>query len=392
MIALVTVIAEGPWPGVVTDTIDEDGFRDAVEIMQAMRRRIDADAASDDDLRRYRIACSTIERVARERDLPCLAVDARALTRLVGAVETIHPPQGPGALTDVADHWIGAIGTDHPLSRLIAQAAEDRAGLVISVQPIADRPVVELPGSDATATADEAQAPRSLPQREVAEAVAAIHEHTMTAVLNDPSSAGRARMRQAVALRAQIVDALRNGGVVPVGMAAPHDVITEVLRELQNEAIPSSFVRLVHMDGSEGAPFPIGARLQPMHTPTRTLRLGLMSIRHMKADPTVNGYWFRNRLVSVSDRTLAETEAFCYRDTLARLPELSAGGIDHIEMLHTGFEPAVIGFYRAVLNYAGTHQFAVTPRYLHRGGEVAGTPWPAIHPQQASVAHDGTQP
>ena len=394
MIAVITAVKPNAWPS--AESPDVHGLRDAAEIMAAMRRRIDADSATGDDQRRYRVAAGTLERLGRalgtEANWPSITLDAVQLHALLGETGTGWPPEQAGPVIESWRAKLDTLGRSHPLTRFLAEAKRVKAGIVISVEPVATADVVELPELPEE-TLGGAAAPRASSQVELADALEALHEGTGVPFADERGGAAQARHTQARALRAQIVDALRRGDVVPVGMAAPHDVITEVLREMQDPTLPAGQLRIIHVDSSEGAPFPLGAAAvrdtgsDLKAGARRSIRLGLMSVRHMSADATVAGYWFRNRLVSVSDRTLAETEAFCYRDTLARLDELVASAVGHIELLHTGFEPAAIGFYRAVLEYNRDRrngaQILVTPRYLH-GREVTGTPWVA---PAGSTAH-----
>jgi hypothetical protein len=361
MIAVLHAVARGPWPG--DPAPDLDGFRDAVEVLLAMRRRVTTETASTDDLRRYRLASAAAERIARQRHQPRLAVDASALATALGAAGTVYPPE---ELPEHLPRWLPRLESSPAVKRFLQDTAGRGEGLVISVQPMAPQDTLvtlralessRLPG----------QGPE---QAEAAEAIERRHADLPPMYADDPR-----RHQQADALCQQIIDGLRHGQPVPIGMTAPHDVITEVLRDLQGPAVPPSFVRLVQVDGSESAPFPLGLPLRPPANGTRTLRLGLMSMRHMDLDEHVSGYWFRNRLVSVADRTFAEIEDFCHCDTLDRLPELSECGINRLEIVHTGFEPAVIGFYRAVAAHVQTQPLAVIPYYARRSGYLQGATW-----------------
>ena len=100
-----------------------------------------------------------------------------------------------------------------------------------------------------------------------------------------------------------------------------------------------------------------------------------MSIRHMAIDAQTRGYWFRNRLVSTSDRTHADTEAFCYAESLKRLDEITSLGVGRLEMVHTGFEPASVGFYRAVLKHTSQRPLIVAPYFYGHGTYAPGTEW-----------------
>ncbi|MFJ8785826.1 hypothetical protein [Streptomyces sp. NPDC102476] len=361
MIAVLHAVAQGPWPG--DPAPDRDGFRDAVEILLAMRRRISAESASTDDLRRYRQASAAAERITRERRPRRLAVDADALATVVESAGTVYTPQ---ELPDQLRVWMPRLEHNPVAAGFLQEVAERGEGLVISVQPMAPD-VRQVPF---TASHASRAARRSDAQPEAADAIERRYEALEPLYADDPS-----RKRQAEALCQQIISALRHGQPVPIGMAAPHDVITEVLRDLQGPDCPPAALRLVQVDGSESAPFPLGLPLRPSPAGDRTLHLGLMSVRHMDLDEYVSGYWFRNRLVSVADRTFAEIENFCYHDTLERLPEMAECGIDRLDIVNTGFEPAVIGFYRAVAAHVQSHPLSVTPYYARGTQYDPGTTW-----------------
>ena len=80
------------------------------------------------------------------------------------------------------------------------------------------------------------------------------------------------------------------------------------------------------------------------------IAVALMSMRHLELDPLVDWAWFRNKEVSQT-RQLAESDEFCFRYSLDQLEGLRAaygGRRVRLSMYHTGFEPAALGFYRAL--------------------------------------------
>jgi len=156
-------------------------------------------------------------------------------------------------------------------------------------------------------------------------------------------------------LRKQIREALQSGEAVTFGNQAPHDVITQVLHEFV--FVPSEMtvrpisLRVAYTDGSEATPFPLFClpQLDSNIVPSENLlRVALMSMRHLELDPEIDFCWFRNREVSRT-RTLAETDQFCFDTTLEQLKDSLQSGDLTIQIFHTGFEPAVIGFYRGVV-------------------------------------------
>ncbi|MGH1554107.1 hypothetical protein ACRAWF_25725 [Streptomyces sp. L7] len=76
--------------------------------------------------------------------------------------------------------------------------------------------------------------------------------------------------------------------------------------------------------------------------------------------------------------------AYCHRDSIPRLHRLAASGVSDLLMHHTGFEPAVIGFYRAVAEVTATTELRVRPFYLAGRGTLSGTPWPALPTETGS--------
>jgi hypothetical protein len=200
-------------------------------------------------------------------------------------------------------------------------------------------------------------------------------------------SSGQKR-RIAEILSRQIRAALTTGEAVTFGNQAPHDVIAEVLHQfvyVPSGELPQPVqLRVIYADGSEAAPFPLFCLAAPPDgTPTgaNPLRVALMSMRHVELDVDIDFCWFRNREVSRT-RTLAETDEFCQTATENQLDESLALGDLALHLYHTGFEPAVIGFYRALvhrlsfLRNSSGPSLVVTPYYFRgREGYQAGSTW-----------------
>ncbi len=201
---------------------------------------------------------------------------------------------------------------------------------------------------------------------------------------------GHRKKRLAATLRSQIREALRTGEPVGFGNEAQHDVIAEVFNELvfvpQGQPVQQLPLRVAYADGSEAQLFPLFclpriAAHQPSIS-TTPLRVALMSMRHLELDPEIDFCWFRNRDVSRT-RTLAETDQFCFDTTMAQLRDSLASGDLVIHLYHTGFEPAVIGFYRGVvqtlvkLRARQSKTTLVVVPFYYRGGTAyqPGTVW-----------------
>ena len=192
-------------------------------------------------------------------------------------------------------------------------------------------------------------------------------------------------------LRKTIRSALLAGEPVTIGNQARNDVITEVMNEFVFQGSRQSSqpieVRVVYADGSEATGFPLYC-LQSRATQalsqesTVPIRISLMSMRHLAMDSEVDICWFRNRDVSRT-RTMAESDAFCFEVTKAQLNDAFSSSELLIHLFHTGFEPAVVGFYRGLVHFLiererqiETPLLTVIPHY-YRGGfkYVAGTAW-----------------
>ena len=102
-----------------------------------------------------------------------------------------------------------------------------------------------------------------------------------------------------------------------------------------------------------------------------------MSIRHVDMDAIVDGAWFRNSKLS-RPRPAGLTDQLAFDTSLRQLYELSPTTPVVIHMYQTGLEPAVVGFYRALVVYLMAHPgtLAVVPHYYGGEGSFAqGTPW-----------------
>jgi hypothetical protein len=143
---------------------------------------------------------------------------------------------------------------------------------------------------------------------------------------------------------------------------APHEIITEALRYFvyftPNDFTGPVYVNIVYSDGSQARPFPFFCLPERMETEMKTLRereilpIGAMSCRHPEMDTTVSHYWFRNFEVSVSGKTNAETDEFCYQRTKEKLSVIRSGNMPiRMALYQTGFQAPLVGFWRAVTEF-----------------------------------------
>jgi hypothetical protein len=108
----------------------------------------------------------------------------------------------------------------------------------------------------------------------------------------------------------------------------------------------------------------------------RELSFTLLSIRHVEMDSVVNGAWLRNARISLR-RPQGLTDQIAYEVSRRQLRLLN-GSPTVIHMYQTGFEPAIMGFYRAVIHHLieRPRSIAIVPHYFTGPGEFAGgTPW-----------------
>lgn len=173
---------------------------------------------------------------------------------------------------------------------------------------------------------------------------------------------------------------------------APHPAITEALHHLAYDQPPAGreTIDVVYSDGSQAEPLPVGVLQLPspedllVFSEQTPLRVSLLSMRHLEMDAIVDMAWFLNQEAS-RPRSLAETEAFCCRRTLAQLDAMKRPAC--LYLYQTGLQPAVVGFCRALVAWLRSHrngppELLVVPQYYHEGngndengGYRAGSAW-----------------
>lgn len=153
----------------------------------------------------------------------------------------------------------------------------------------------------------------------------------------------------------------RSSAMSPSGIH--NRVLTEVLRGYVERAEePPVSVPVVYRDGSKAeADFPfrcldLDDELRPAHELDLSLRLTLLSIRHTEMDPVVDGAWLRNAEVS-RPRPAAQTDDFVFQTSRKQLDVLTQQGSLNVRLhvFQTGLETAVVGFFRAVVEFLRDH-------------------------------------
>ncbi|TAK62946.1 MAG: hypothetical protein EPO24_04600 [Bacteroidetes bacterium] len=170
----------------------------------------------------------------------------------------------------------------------------------------------------------------------------------------------------------------------------PHNIITEVLNEFaysdSGKYKKPIYIQVIYTDGSQGEKLPL--QCLPRHDSKELakllksppLRATLLSMRHLELDDKVDISWFRNREVSKT-RAFSETDQFCYAETKRQLVETRKDGPFVLHLYQTGLQPAVIGFYRALIEELIQRaklppSLAVIPFYHRRkSGYQSGEAW-----------------
>jgi hypothetical protein len=203
--------------------------------------------------------------------------------------------------------------------------------------------------------------------------------------------------RRAVELRfrQQLTDVLAEipaAVVMPSGVS--NSVLTEVLREFVGMTRSRVDAPVAYRDGSRGAPFPLRAvssLSEPPLSECRELRLALISVRHTEMDVEVDGAWLRNTDIS-RPRAAGETDQLAFEISRRQLSQLCAGDPLLIRLYQTGLEPAVVGFYRAVVMQLIERpgSLVVVPMYFRRQSQTHRLRRAADYPQQTYFSQ-GTQ-
>ncbi|OGM56926.1 hypothetical protein A3E46_01160 [Candidatus Woesebacteria bacterium RIFCSPHIGHO2_12_FULL_46_16] len=166
-----------------------------------------------------------------------------------------------------------------------------------------------------------------------------------------------------------------------------NDLIPQVLREFVYGANGNDPVQIdiVYSDGSEARPFPLFC-LRPLAEEAKArivtlpeVKVGLLSARHPELDSLVAFYWFRNQEISET-RAMAQTDEIAYEKSVQLLRRLKKEGGYRISLYQTGFPPAVVGFYRALVDELAADPdsrpwIEVTPCFFLGGEYVQGAPW-----------------
>ena len=147
---------------------------------------------------------------------------------------------------------------------------------------------------------------------------------------------------------------------------------------------PPGQIRVAYGDGSEAPPYPLRC-LQPADLSKEELvvPLSLMSMRHLLLDQSVVRNWLRNREID-QDSTLACGDFYCYQHAVAEFHSLrdtiERGQRLCVNLYHTGYEPAVVGVYRAAVEAIRERGdwLRIVPHYFVDAGFITGPSWPPL--------------
>lgn len=162
-----------------------------------------------------------------------------------------------------------------------------------------------------------------------------------------------------IPLKEQMLEAIRFGQLGRVDFSnQSHNTITELLHEFvyedRLEKSEPTYVGVLYSDGSQARPFPLHCiarrgqiELSALHH-IQPLRVALVSMRHLEMDSLVDMAWILNSDLP-KQQTLADIDTFCYLQTRQQLRDMLADGPLRLYLYQTGFQPAVVGFYRALV-------------------------------------------
>lgn len=133
----------------------------------------------------------------------------------------------------------------------------------------------------------------------------------------------------------------------------PHNVITEVIHEFVFGSGKPMYLPVVYADGSIARPFPIHClkiksdQIKQSIQKLPLILVGEISGRHQEMDHQMQIYFYRNQEISIG-RSSAESDEAAYQKAKEIFARLRKEGIYRIAFHQTGFQPAAVGFYRAL--------------------------------------------
>lgn len=162
------------------------------------------------------------------------------------------------------------------------------------------------------------------------------------------------------------------------GRLARHEVLVDALRDYvgspskgEDSSRNAANIHVAYPDGSVGDAIPLLC-LEPIEAPAGlpSINAALISARHFEMDEIVEVSLMRNsEITEDGDTPIADQERFAFRKAMDFFEDgvKKLGGLE-VRLFHTGLEPAVVGTYRAVIEFlrkpGNRGKFAVIPKVL----------------------------
>lgn len=176
-------------------------------------------------------------------------------------------------------------------------------------------------------------------------------------------------------------------GIMDIRNGMYHRDLTELLHEFAYANTRKPVTLTIMYSREQAAPIQLQC-LRPHPLPKadeirHPLRVSLISMRHLGLDHVVDTAWILNKKLS-EYTTRIQQDNYCYKQTWEQLQKFAQKGVRHIHLYQTGYQIAIIGFFRALIEYLNEQQknwnpdssLMVTPYYynerslLYKRGEI----------------------
>jgi len=133
----------------------------------------------------------------------------------------------------------------------------------------------------------------------------------------------------------------------------PHNVITETLHNFAYGKGKPMYLPVIWDDGSKARPIAIHCLKErselekSLLVKSSILKVGEMSGRHQEMDEGIIIFFFRNQEISLG-RPSADSDEAAYQKAKGIFVKMRSEGIYRLAFYQTGFQPAAVGFYRAL--------------------------------------------
>ncbi len=179
-----------------------------------------------------------------------------------------------------------------------------------------------------------------------------------------------------------------------------HTTIVPVLHEyVYSQKYRNREIPIVFRDGSIPCGFPTGVLSMPEHPiPDHKLaiKIGLISFRHLDMDFLIDQYLLTNKQIG-QNGSMASSEKQAFEAARELLTDAAFKDGGTVEMYHTGLEPPIVGFYRAVVQVIRDRIAEGLPRNLVISPRIYvsklenKSPWTAESPGAQAHSYSITQ-